>query len=114
MPVMRACLSQGCPELVPLGESHCERHRKAKEQSRETRTERGYDNVWLKESKRFREGKLCVLCLKKGKLKAAAVTDHIVPHRGDEALFWDTANWQPLCKACHDIKTATEDGGFGR
>lgn len=26
------------------------------------------------------------------------------------ALFWDEANWQPLCKPCHDQKTAREDG----
>jgi len=41
------------------------------------------------------------------------VVDHIVPHRGDRALFWDTSNWQPLCKPHHDAKTAREDGGFG-
>jgi 5-methylcytosine-specific restriction endonuclease McrA len=30
------------------------------------------------------------------------VCDHIVPHRGDERLFWDDANLQTLCKPCHD------------
>ena len=44
----------------------------------------------------------------------ATVVDHIIPHKGDQKLFWDTRNWQPLCKPCHDKKTATEDGGFGR
>ena len=39
----------------------------------------------------------------------ATVVDHIVPHRGDPQLFWDESNWQPLCKACHDHKTGTED-----
>jgi 5-methylcytosine-specific restriction protein A len=29
-------------------------------------------------------------------------------------LFWDSKNWQSLCKHHHDVKTATEDGGFGR
>lgn len=28
--------------------------------------------------------------------------------------MWDECNWQPLCKPCHDSKTAREDGGFGR
>ena len=37
------------------------------------------------------------------------VVDHIVPHRGDQKLFWDKSNWQPLCKACHDRKTWRED-----
>ena len=30
------------------------------------------------------------------------VADHIRPHRGDEALFWDEGNLQCLCKRCHD------------
>ena len=39
----------------------------------------------------------------------ATVVDYIVPHRGDQKLFWDKSNWQPLCKACHDRKTWRED-----
>lgn len=39
----------------------------------------------------------------------ATVVDHIKPHRGDKALFWDEHNWQPLCKKCHDTKTGKED-----
>jgi 5-methylcytosine-specific restriction endonuclease McrA len=39
----------------------------------------------------------------------AQVVDHITPHRGDPAKFWDAANWQALCKRCHDRKTMTED-----
>ena len=35
----------------------------------------------------------------------AEATDHIIPHRGDLKLFWDRANWQTLCKRCHDRKT---------
>ena len=44
---------------------------------------------------------------------AAVVVDHIWPHKGDRALFWDRGNWQSLCKACHDRKTALEDGRWG-
>lgn len=32
--------------------------------------------------------------------------DHIIPHRGDEKLFWDRSNWQLLHSACHSSKTA--------
>ena len=39
----------------------------------------------------------------------ATVVDHIIPHRGDQKLFWDQNNWQALCKSCHDKKTLTED-----
>ena len=45
---------------------------------------------------------------------AATLTDHIVPHKGDMKLFWDSANHQSLCHDCHSFKTAREDGGFGR
>ena len=30
------------------------------------------------------------------------VADHIIPHRGDERMFWDRSNLQCLTKACHD------------
>ena len=42
------------------------------------------------------------MCTVEGKLTPATVVDHIEPHRGDQVLFWDTANWQPLCKVHHD------------
>ncbi len=50
---------------------------------------------------------LCANCLSKGILAPATVVDHIVPHRGDRALFWDENNWQALCKSCHDRKTGS-------
>ena len=35
---------------------------------------------------------------------AADVPDHIIPHEGDEELFFDEANWQPLCTPCNSRK----------
>ncbi|WP_196941894.1 hypothetical protein [Pseudooceanicola algae] len=31
------------------------------------------------------------------------MTDHIVPHKGDQRLFWDKNNWQPCCAWHHDV-----------
>lgn len=45
--------------------------------------------------------------------RIANVVDHIIPHRGNMKLFWDTSNWQAMNKKCHDRKTAKENGGFG-
>lgn len=45
---------------------------------------------------------------------AATVVDHIRAHKGDYGLFWHAGNHAPLCTACHNRKTALEDGGFGR
>jgi len=50
-----------------------------------------------------------VKCQEQGRYRKATVVDHIIPHRGDEKLFWDRDNWQALCKRCHDQKTWTED-----
>ncbi|WP_092469912.1 HNH endonuclease [Desulfotruncus arcticus] len=33
----------------------------------------------------------------------------MVPYRGEQVLFCDEGNWQPLCKPCHDTKTMTEE-----
>jgi len=44
----------------------------------------------------------CVLCAERGIITPATVVDHIVPHKGDEALFYDFDNLQSLCKGCHD------------
>lgn len=74
-----------------------------------------YDRRWSEYSKaRLAQHPLCVRSLAKGKIVPAEVTDHIVPHRGDLTLFWDKNNHQSLSKEEHDLKTATEDGGFGR
>lgn len=40
---------------------------------------------------------------------ALLVCDHIRPHRGNAALFWDEANLQTLCKACHDADKQREE-----
>ncbi|WP_350342360.1 HNH endonuclease signature motif containing protein [Proteinivorax tanatarense] len=62
----------------------------------------------------FKEEPLCVICLKAGRTTSAKVVDHIVPHKGDKSLFYDQQNLQPLCKSCHDRKTAKEDGRWGK
>lgn len=64
---------------------------------------RGYDHRWQKARLTFlARFPLCSMCQKLGRTVAATVVDHIVPHRGDQALFWNTTNWQPLCAPCHD------------
>lgn len=73
-----------------------------------------YWGRWRRYSKiRLLEHPLCVECEQAGRLTPANVTDHVIPHKGDERLFWDERNHQSLCKRCHDSKTAREDGGFG-
>ncbi len=79
--------------------------------------ERGYGGRWQKARTTFLsrpENVLCRMCKEAGRVEVATVVDHVTPHRGDQALFWDQANWQPLCKRCHDgRKQSIERGGRG-
>lgn len=50
------------------------------------------------------EHPLCAMCALVGHVCPATVVDHVRPHRGDEALFFNRANWQSLCATCHDIR----------
>jgi 5-methylcytosine-specific restriction protein A len=111
----RPCGKAGCPVLVDG--RYCDRHqpRRVRPQyPRESACRRGYDRQWQKErAAHLAANPLCVHCLARGRTTAASIVDHIIPHRGDPVLFRDPANRQSLCKTCHDIKTASEDGGFG-
>ncbi|QEX18510.1 HNH endonuclease [Hypericibacter terrae] len=101
------------PVHRPQG-ARTEAQRKADyDQRRGTARKRGYDSRWDKARKAYlAKHPLCVKHEAKGETVAAIIVDHIIPHRGDKALFWDSDNWQPLCKPCHDAKTATEDSAF--
>jgi 5-methylcytosine-specific restriction enzyme A len=56
---------------------------------------------------------LCRSCEAHGRTTAATVCDHIEPHRGDEAKFFDLMNTQSLCDAdpwrCHSRHKQRED-----
>ena len=98
----RPCRHPGCPNLSDG--VYCEAHRGL--YARENAHRRGYGREWRAARDRFLRGHpLCAECLRRGKIVPAKVVDHIVPHRGDQKLFWDEGNWQALCKACHDRKT---------
>lgn len=98
----------------PLGALSEPQRKNIVDRYRGSRHERGYDSRWDKARLTYlRHHPLCVHCERDGRTEAATVVDHIIPHRGDKKMFWDKTNWQPLCKRHHDVKTASEDGGFG-
>jgi 5-methylcytosine-specific restriction protein A len=89
--------------------------------------ERGYGWRWRQASAAYlKANPMCVCANCAGVRLPATVVDHKIPHRikdardsgdrGKEAvalkLLWDQGNWQALAKVCHDIKTASQDGGF--
>ncbi|MCW8917157.1 MAG: HNH endonuclease [Magnetovibrio sp.] len=63
-----------------------------------------YGYKWKKARAKFlKEHPVCEgVCKEDGRVAAASVVDHVIPHRGDLELFWDRSNWQALCKSCHD------------
>tara|TARA_B100000809_G_scaffold160573_1_gene157955 strand:- start:43 stop:348 length:306 start_codon:yes stop_codon:yes gene_type:complete len=68
---------------------------------------RGYGRMWQRARLVYlKANPLCKTCSSKGKTRQATVVDHIIPHRDDIKVFWDTSNWQPLCIWCHNSKTA--------
>ena len=70
---------------------------------------RGYTRKWEEARAAFlKTHRQCVACG-----APATVVDHVTPHKGDRKLFWDRANWAPMCTPCHGRKTVREDGGFG-
>ena len=73
---------------------------------------RGYGGRWQKARRTFLlRNPLCAHCKAKGITKLALDVDHIIPHRKNQKLFWDTSNWQALCHPCHARKTAREGRG---
>jgi 5-methylcytosine-specific restriction protein A len=84
---------------------------KERDERRGTAAERGYVWRWRNPNKtgaadRFiANNPLCADCLKQGRVTAARDVDHIIPHKGDQELFWDETNWQSLCGDCHKRKT---------
>lgn len=76
-----------------------------KSADRPSACKRGYGRAWRKASKAYlAKHPWCSACS-----GLAAVVDHIMPHKGDQRLFWDSRNWQGLCVVCHNRKTATMD-----
>jgi len=79
------------------------------DRQRPSAARRGYGPRWRRARAAFlAEHPLCAACQALGRVVPATVVDHVVPHRGDQRLFWDQSNWAPACKRCHDAKTARE------
>lgn len=112
----KPCASPGCRRYAVAG-GYCDEHgaarRQAVEAARGSAASRGYGSKWRREREIYlAKNPVCVEHRSRGRIVAASVVDHIIPHKGDDKLFWSRSNWQALCKSCHDRKTATEDGGF--
>ncbi|TNB46528.1 HNH endonuclease [Martelella lutilitoris] len=80
--------------------------RKARfDRKRPSARQRGYTRQWERESKAFlADYPVCVRCGEPSEL-----VDHIKAHKGNQQLFWDRTNWQPLCHHCHNSAKQSEE-----
>ncbi|MCI5499212.1 MAG: HNH endonuclease [Clostridiales bacterium] len=109
---LKPCRHPGCPALTREG--WCPKHKPAPRQAqrKESAAWHGWYSkaIWvqdLRPAQLMREP-FCRVCASKGWRTRATVVDHVVPFRGDWALFVSPANHQSLCKFHHDQKTARE------
>ena len=116
MALKRLCKANGCHNLAEYPNRYCDKH-KSLEIPEKGQYMGGnyqdYEKPWAKlyNSQRWRETsknflKMNPYCCKCG--NRATVVDHIIPHRGNEDLFWNENNYQPLCDSCHKTKTLRE------
>lgn len=117
---LKSCARHGCQELVPLGTRLCAVHAREEQSGgavRRDRSARAETSRALYRTKRWHRLRELVLrraggcCERPGcnatltrgrKGPKAAMVDHIWPHRGDHALFFDVDNLWALCRPCHD------------
>ena len=52
---------------------------------------------------------LCQRCSAEGVVKAAQEINHKQKHNGDLSLFWDEANWEPICAFHHRSVVGREE-----
>lgn len=50
----------------------------------------------------------CEYCKEEGRVRAATIADHVVPHKGDEELFFN-GKLRSLCAPCHDSVKQSEE-----
>lgn len=121
------CQHPGCSVLIDAP-GKCQKHRAVENKQRGSSAERGYGARWQAARVHYlRAHPLCVYCQRAGRVTPAEVVDHIVPHKLKQALdsgiahliaaakrlFWDSSNWQALCKRCHDTTKQAEEAADG-
>lgn len=72
------------------------------------------DPRWIRiRARQLAREPLCRHCKAKGTTTPATVADHI-DGKAESAEDYRDSNLQSLCEPCHAVKTALENGSFGR
>lgn len=98
-PRLCGCGHRVAPGILCPCERRAATERKARfDRKRPSSSARGYTGSWEKARAAFlKRNPRCRVCGAE-----ASVVDHVIPHRGDPARFWDEGNWQPLCRHHHN------------
>lgn len=100
------------PTMPPVFRSSRQRapevKRREEDQRRGSARARGYTSAWDKAADSHRRrSPICIYCEmgafgQPKRITPARLVDHLIPHRGDQAVFWNKADWISCCKTCHD------------
>lgn len=97
------CLEPRCPNLGAY-KGRCKVHARIQERTRYNAETRKwyYTDAW-KTLRQIVLGNqpVCVEC----KVQPSTEVDHITPHRGNYAMFFNLSNLQGMCTTCHGRKT---------
>lgn len=87
----------------PRGQQARDEQKRDADRRRGSACERGYTSRWDKASAgHIRNDPLCRYCALAGEVKAAELTDHLYPHKRDQAVFWNRTYWISSCFDCHN------------
>lgn len=104
MAALRPCTgSLTCPHTA-IYRGRCHEHAREKERTRYNADTRKWycTEAWrILRLSILGEQPVCVNC----RQAASTEVDHIIPHRGEYALFWERTNLQGMCSPCHGQKT---------
>ena len=113
---VKVCRKAGCSRACEPGKTYCVIHSSLENKIFTKRTTSSPYNYlyrtarWRKERAEFLSRyPYCAICN-----QLATVVDHIKPHKGNEEIFWNQDNWQPLCASCHTKKTFKENNNFNK
>ena len=69
-----------------------------------------YNTAWWRRTRKYllASSPLCARCAYYDVTTPAIDVDHIEMHRGNETLFYDYNNLQPMCRSCHSWKSNEE------
>jgi 5-methylcytosine-specific restriction protein A len=92
------------PPHLPSRAAQAKLVEQAFDERRGSASSRGYNHRWSKAADGHRRRHpLCLGCEAAGLVVAAALVDHVEPHKGDTKKFWNKAMWQSSCRWHHDV-----------